>query len=74
MTPVDETSNQDTLDSLRKIRRQLYSIPGSELSAMGLDDQVKYAEALHQTGLAILKLEWNRVGAGFCAANLTYPD
>jgi hypothetical protein len=54
---VDEQMNQDTLDSLRKVRRKLYSVPESELSGMSLDDQVKYGANLHQTGLAILRLE-----------------
>ena len=57
MPTVNQTSNQATLDSLRIIRRKLYSIPESELSAMSLEDQTAYGNNLHQTGLAILKLE-----------------
>ena len=57
MKTVDEHANQATLDSLRIVRRKLYSIPELELSAMSLDDQVKYGDSLHQNGLAILKLE-----------------
>ncbi len=54
---IDLDISQATLDSLRKLRRKLYSIPEAELSAMGLEDQVKYGDNLHQVGLAILKLE-----------------
>jgi hypothetical protein len=57
MAKIDVNANQATLDSLRKVRRKLYSIPESELNAMGLEDQVKYGDSLHQNGLAILKLE-----------------
>lgn len=57
MAQVDPLVNQETLDSLRNVRRRLYAVPESELSAMSLDDQVKYGANLHQTGLAILKLE-----------------
>jgi hypothetical protein len=57
MATIDATSNQATLDSLRNVRRKLFSIPGLELSAMSLDDQVKYGDSVHQNGLAILKLE-----------------
>lgn len=57
MAKIDVKANQATLDSLRKVRRKLYSIPESELNAMGLEDQVKYGDSLHQNGLAILKLE-----------------
>jgi hypothetical protein len=57
MAKIDVDANQATLDSLRKVRRKLYSIPESELNAMGLEDQVKYGDSLHQNGLAILKLE-----------------
>ena len=57
MATVDADTNQATLDSLRNVRRKLYSIPESELNAMSLEDQVKYGDSLHQNGLAILKLE-----------------
>ena len=57
MLKVDPILNTETLDSLRVTRRRLYAIPESELNAMSLDDQVKYGDTLHQTGLAILKLE-----------------
>jgi hypothetical protein len=57
MAKIDVNANQATLDSLRNVRRKLYSIPESELNAMGLEDQVKYGDSLHQNGLAILKLE-----------------
>jgi hypothetical protein len=54
---IDLDISQASLDSLRRLRRRLYSIPEAELSAMGLEDQVKYGDNLHQVGLAILKLE-----------------
>jgi len=57
MATVDENTTQDTLDSLRIVRRKLFSIPEGELSAMSLEDQVKYGDSIHQNGLAILKLE-----------------
>ncbi|NHN77863.1 hypothetical protein HA520_11315 [Azotobacter chroococcum] len=57
MVTVDTAWTQQALDSLRVVRRKLYAIPESELGAMSLDDQVKYGDSLHQTGLAILKLE-----------------
>jgi len=57
MPNVNKDKNQATLDALRKIRRKLYSISESDLNAMGLEDQAKYGEELHQTGLAILHLE-----------------
>jgi len=57
METIDANSNQATLDSLRIVRRRLYSIPESELSSMDLEDQVKYGDSLHQNALAILKLE-----------------
>ncbi len=57
MATIDTDSTQSTLDSLRKVRRTLYSIPESDLNAMSLEDQVKYGDSLHQNGLAILKLE-----------------
>ena len=57
MPEVDSPTNQATLDSLRNVRRTLYSIPESELSAMSLEDQEAYAADLHEIGLAILKLE-----------------
>lgn len=57
MATIDTDANQATLDSLRKVRRKLYSIAESELNAMSLEDQVKYGDSLHQNGLAILKLE-----------------
>jgi hypothetical protein len=57
MPTVDNELNEQTLDSLRVIRRKLYAIPETELSAMSLDDQVKYGDILHKNGLAILKLE-----------------
>lgn len=61
MATVDANLNQETLDSLRATRRKLYAIPESELSAMSLDDQVKYGDSLHKNGLAILKLEAARL-------------
>lgn len=57
MPNVDIEINQETLDSLRRIRRRLYSVPESELNAMSLDDQTKYADTLHKVSLSILKLE-----------------
>ncbi len=57
MAKIDKDTNQATLDSLRSLRRKLYGIPEAELSVMSLEDQVKYGDSLHQTGLAILKLE-----------------
>lgn len=57
MITVDQAKNQATLDSLRVVRRKLFSIPESELSAMSLEDQVKYGDSLHKNGLAILNLE-----------------
>ena len=54
---IDPLLTQETLDSLRIVRHRLYAIPENELGAMGLQDQVKYAADLHETGLAILKLE-----------------
>ena len=57
MARVAKKTHQDTLDSLRRTRRTLYAIPESELSAMGLDDQVAYGNSLSQITLAILKLE-----------------
>jgi len=54
---IDPLLTQETLDSLRIVRRRLYAIPENELGAMGLQDQLKYAADLHETGLAILKLE-----------------
>ena len=57
MAKVNQNKSQATLDSLRITRRKLYSIPESELNAMSLEDQVKYGDSLHQTGLAILNLE-----------------
>lgn len=57
MARVAKKTHQDTLDSLRRTRRTLYAIPESELSAMGLDDQVAYGNSLSEVTLAILKLE-----------------
>lgn len=57
MPRVNRTTHQDTLDSLRRTRRTLYAIPEPELSAMALDDQVKYGESLSQVTSAILQLE-----------------
>ena len=57
MATVDKDTNQATLESLRKVRRKLYSIPEAELDAMSPEDQVKYGDSLHQNGLAVLKLE-----------------
>jgi hypothetical protein len=57
MPTVDENLARDTLDSLRNVRRKLFSIPESELSAMGLEDQTAYGDNLHQNSLAIMKLE-----------------
>lgn len=57
MVRVAAKTHQDTLDSLRRIRRKLYGIPESELSAMSLDDQVKYGNSLSEVTLAILRLE-----------------
>lgn len=61
MVAVDLNINQETLDLLRANRRKLYAVPQSELSAMSLEDQVKYGDSLHQTGFAILKLEAARL-------------
>ena len=57
MPKVAPKTNQETLDALRRVRRQLFSIPESELSALSLDDQVCYGDALFQTTTAISKLE-----------------
>lgn len=57
MATIDTASSQVTLDSLRNVRRKLFSIPELDLNAMSLDDQVKYGDSIHQNGLAILKLE-----------------
>lgn len=57
MAKVDPNLNQQTLDSLRATRGKLYAIPESELSAMSLDDQLKYGDSLHQNGMNILRLE-----------------
>lgn len=57
MAKIAPKRNQDTLDSLRRIRRLLYSIPESELSAMSLEDQILYGESLYDTTIAISKLE-----------------
>ena len=57
MATVDAEANEATLDSLRKVRRKLYSIPEAELDAMSPEEQVKYGDSLHQIGLAVLKLE-----------------
>lgn len=57
MAKIDTDTNQATLESLRKVRRKLYSIPEAELDAMSPEDQVKYGDSLHQNGLAVLKLE-----------------
>lgn len=61
MATVNQKTNQSTLDSLRNVRRKLFSIPEGELSAMSLQDQVKYGDSLHKNGLAILKLEEARL-------------
>lgn len=57
MPRVAPKTHQDTLDSLRRTRRNLYAIPESELSALSLEDQVKYGNSLAQVTLDILKLE-----------------
>ena len=57
MARVARKTHQDTLDSLRRTRRILYAIPESELSAMALDDQVKYGNSLSEITLDILNLE-----------------
>ena len=57
MTAVDNELNQQTRDSLRVVRRKLYTIPEPELSAMSLDDQVKYGDSLHQNGLALCPIQ-----------------
>jgi hypothetical protein len=57
MKTEDMIAIQKSLDSLRIIRRKLYSLPEVELGSLGLEDQVKYGNNLHQTSLAILKLE-----------------
>ena len=54
---VDAGINQQLLDSLREVRKKLYSISESELNSMSLEDQIKYGDSLRQTGRAILKLE-----------------
>lgn len=56
MPTIDANLNQATLDSLRLVRRKLYSIPESELSVMSLEDQMKYGDSLHHISLAIMKL------------------
>lgn len=57
MPKVNKIKNQETLDSLREVRRKLYRIPEDELDAMSLVDQTKYGDSLHKVGLAILRLE-----------------
>lgn len=57
MIKINEELTQQALDSLRIVRRKLYSLPAAELGAMSLDDQVKHADSLHKVALAILKLE-----------------
>ncbi|KPJ94477.1 MAG: hypothetical protein AMJ53_05185 [Gammaproteobacteria bacterium SG8_11] len=57
MAKIDKTLNQLTLDALRAIRSKLYAIPESELNGMGLEDQIKYGDSIHQVGQSILKLE-----------------
>lgn len=57
MARVAKKTHQDSLDSLRRTRRTLYAIPEAELSAMGLDDQVKYGNTLSQVTLDILIME-----------------
>ena len=57
MTEVCGKANLSTLDSLRIVRRKLYSIPESELAALSLEDQEKFGNSLHRTSLAILELE-----------------
>lgn len=57
MPRVAPVTHQQTLDSLRRVRRQLYAIPEAELSAMSLDDQVKYGNALSDLSVAVLKME-----------------
>jgi hypothetical protein len=54
---LDPAKNQATLEALRAVQRRLYAIPVKEVSTMKQADQVAYASALHQCGLAILKLE-----------------
>ena len=57
MPTVDPETNEATLESLRIVRRKLYSIPLTQVDAMSPEDQTKHADTLHNTGLAILKLE-----------------
>jgi hypothetical protein len=57
MAKIDQKKTRATLDSLRVVRRKLFSIPEAELSAMSLEDQVSYGDDLHKTSTAILRLE-----------------
>jgi hypothetical protein len=57
MPKVAPKTHQDTLDTLRRIRKQLFSIPEAELSALSLEDQIRYGDSLFQTTSAISKLE-----------------
>jgi hypothetical protein len=57
MSTFETALNQQTLDSLRVVRRKLYAIPESDLNAMSLEDQAKYGDSLHKVALALLKLE-----------------
>jgi len=57
MTTINLELTQDSLDALRRIRGQLYAIPGETVGAMSLDDQIRYGDSLQKIGTAILKLE-----------------
>lgn len=54
---VPQLLDEADLDSLRVVRRELYSIPEAKLDAMSREDQAKYGDSLHRVAMAILKLE-----------------
>jgi hypothetical protein len=57
MAEINQETTRATLDSLRVVRRKLFSISEAELSAMSLEDQVSYGDDLHKNSTAILRLE-----------------
>lgn len=57
MNTIDKQTNQETLDSLRRIRNTLYQISSNEVAAMSLDDQITYGRNIQEIGIAIWNLE-----------------
>lgn len=57
MNNVNMQLNQETLDSLREIRKTLYKISNDDIAAMSLDDQIIYGRNLQDVGVAIWNLE-----------------